>query len=98
MDEQEVQEPIEQTGLVTADMWFGGGTRLAYDPVQGRILDAHDEGSPAVRVFERTALPPELRVSLEATWLTFLPGFPDGSYGWAQVDRLLDQGLTPRLY
>jgi pimeloyl-ACP methyl ester carboxylesterase len=27
-----------------------------------------------------------------------LPGFPDGSYGWAQVDRLLGDDLQPRLY
>jgi pimeloyl-ACP methyl ester carboxylesterase len=27
-----------------------------------------------------------------------LPGFPDGSYGWAQVDRLLGDDLRPRLY
>src|SRR5450755_3953767 len=27
-----------------------------------------------------------------------LPGFPDGSYGWAQVDRMLGGGLRPRLY
>jgi pimeloyl-ACP methyl ester carboxylesterase len=31
-------------------------------------------------------------------WLTMLPGFPDGSYGWAQVDRLLGDDLGPRLY
>jgi pimeloyl-ACP methyl ester carboxylesterase len=31
-------------------------------------------------------------------WLTLLPGFPDGSYGWAQVDRILGAGLRPRLY
>jgi pimeloyl-ACP methyl ester carboxylesterase len=31
-------------------------------------------------------------------WLTLLPGFPDGSYGWAQVDRLLGEDLGPRLY
>ena len=31
-------------------------------------------------------------------WLTMLPGFPDGSYGWAQVDRILGVGLRPRLY
>ena len=34
----------------------------------------------------------------DATWLTLLPGFPDGSYGWAQVDRRLGPGLGPRLY
>ncbi len=27
-----------------------------------------------------------------------LPGFPDGSYGWARVDRMLGDGLRPRLY
>ena len=98
MDKQEVREPTEQTALVTADKWFEGGTRLAYDPVRRRIIDPSDEGSPAVRVFERTALPGELPVTDEATWLTLLPGFPDGSYGWAQVDRLLDPRLAPRLY
>jgi pimeloyl-ACP methyl ester carboxylesterase len=33
----------------------------------------------------------------DAVWLTLLPGFPDGSYGWAQVDRLLGD-VGPRLY
>jgi pimeloyl-ACP methyl ester carboxylesterase len=27
-----------------------------------------------------------------------LPGFPDGSYGWARVDRMLGDGVRPRLY
>ena len=33
-------------------------------------------------------------------WLTMLPGFPDGSYGWSKVDSLLwdDRAKTPRLY
>ena len=31
-------------------------------------------------------------------WLTMLPGFPDGSYGWARVDRMLGDALGPRLY
>jgi pimeloyl-ACP methyl ester carboxylesterase len=31
-------------------------------------------------------------------WLTLLPGFPDGSYGWAQVDKMLGDGFVPRLY
>jgi pimeloyl-ACP methyl ester carboxylesterase len=31
-------------------------------------------------------------------WLTLLPGFPDGSYGWAQVDQLLGDDVRPRLY
>jgi pimeloyl-ACP methyl ester carboxylesterase len=34
----------------------------------------------------------------DAVWITLLPGFPDGSYGWAQVDAMLGDGLGPRLY
>jgi hypothetical protein len=33
------------------------------------------------------------RRAADAVWLTLLPGFPDGSYGWAQVDRMLGDGL-----
>src|SRR4051794_17529246 len=97
MNKQGVRVAIQPTGLVTADEWFEGGRRLTYDSVRRRIVDASDGGSPVVSVFERTALPPR-RVTEETTWLTLLPGFPDGSYGWAQVDRLLDPRLTPRLY
>ena len=98
MNKQGVREPTEQAGLVTADEWFEGGRRLAYASVQRRIGDVSDGGSPVVNVFERTTLPLGPPVTDEATWLTLLPGFPDGSYGWAQVDRLLDPWLAPRLY
>src|SRR5262249_54663482 len=49
----------------------------------------------ALRVFERVAAAPR---DADAVWRTMLPGFPDGSYGWAQVDRMLGDGLRPRLY
>jgi pimeloyl-ACP methyl ester carboxylesterase len=98
MSEQSVRRPVQRVELVTADEWFSGGRRLAYDPVRRRILGDVDGHEPAVGIFERTALPPGTAVSDEATWLTLLPGFPDGSYGWAQVDRLLDPRLGPRLY
>jgi pimeloyl-ACP methyl ester carboxylesterase len=65
--------------LASAEEWFSGGERLAYDPERARF----DDGS-ALRVFVRHA-------SGEATTLTFLPGWPDGSFGWAKVDALLAQ-------
>lgn len=35
----------------------------------------------------------------EAVWTTFLPGYPDGSFGWAKVDQHLgDNGMAPKLY
>jgi pimeloyl-ACP methyl ester carboxylesterase len=84
-------------GLVTAAEWFAGGQRIPYDPTSGRVLTAADaDATPrALRVFERVV---GRAGSADAVWLTLLPGFPDGSYGWAQVDRLLGDDLVPRLY
>jgi pimeloyl-ACP methyl ester carboxylesterase len=64
-------------GPVTAEKWFSGGERLPYDP-ERRSFDA----SSPLRVFVRHA-------SGRGTTLTFLPGWPDGSFGWAKVDAEL---------
>ncbi|HEY1569694.1 MAG TPA: alpha/beta hydrolase [Pseudonocardiaceae bacterium] len=79
--------------LVTAAEWFAGGQRIPYDPEAARVLTEREAAATpsALRVFERVTGPQQHTV-----WLTMLPGFPDGSYGWAQVDRLLDN--SPRLY
>jgi pimeloyl-ACP methyl ester carboxylesterase len=78
---------------VTAEEWFAGGQRIPYDPASARVLTK--EELAAIRVFERTASTID---KADAVWLTLLPGFPDGSYGWAQVDRMLGDDLGPRLY
>src|SRR5258707_1306346 len=68
-------------------------------PQPGRLTEHH--GAPAaatpgaLRVFERVAAAEQ---DADTVWLTLLPGFPDGSYGWAQVDRMLGDDLGPRLY
>ena len=82
---------------VTAAEWFGGGQRIWYDPASGRVLTEQEAAAApgALRVFERIAAAGH---DADAVWLTLLPGFPDGSYGWAQVDRMLGDGLRPRLY
>jgi pimeloyl-ACP methyl ester carboxylesterase len=81
---------------VTAAEWFAGGGRIPYDLGAGRVLsESEAAGRPGVlRVFERSI---GVATGREAVWLTMLPGFPDGSYGWAQVDRLLGD-IGPRLY
>lgn len=82
---------------VTAAEWFAGGQRVPYDPGSARVLTEEEAtASPgALRVFQRVS---GTRRDTDAVWLTMLPGFPDGSYGWAQVDRVLDGNLGPRLY
>jgi pimeloyl-ACP methyl ester carboxylesterase len=81
--------------LITAADWFGGGHRVPYDPDRHRMLTAHDDMSmPHLMVFERVVGTPDA----EGRWMTFLPGYPDGSYGYAQVNALLGDELVPRLY
>jgi pimeloyl-ACP methyl ester carboxylesterase len=70
-------------GLVSAEEWFSGGERLPYDPERARF----DDSSP-LRVFVRHA-------SGGGTTLTFLPGWPDGSFGWAKVDAELAERSDP---
>jgi pimeloyl-ACP methyl ester carboxylesterase len=74
-------------GLVSAEEWFSGGERLLYDPESASFED-----SASLRVFVRHA-------SAGGTTLTFLPGWPDGSFGWAKVDaELAARGDTDRLF
>jgi pimeloyl-ACP methyl ester carboxylesterase len=76
-----------ERGVVSAEDWFSGGERLPYDPERASF----DEGSP-LRVFARHA-------SGAGTTLTFLPGWPDGSFGWAKVDReLAERSDADRLF
>jgi pimeloyl-ACP methyl ester carboxylesterase len=88
--------PQRDQTLVTAAEWFAGGQRIPYDPKTGRVLAENEAAAPGVlRVFERVAAAEQ---DTDRVWLTLLPGFPDGSYGWAQVDRILGDGPGPRLY
>ena len=71
-------------------------------PVRPGIRARANRGEAAatpggIRVFERVAAA-EQDADEDTVWLTMLPGFPDGSYGWARVDRMLGDGLRPRLY
>ena len=70
-----------------------------YDPASARILtEAEAAATPgALHVFQRVATTSQA-AEQDTVWLTLLPGFPDGSYGWAQVDRMLGDDLGPRLY
>ena len=89
--------PRQDRAWVSAAEWFAGGRRIPYDPGSGRTLTEEQAAATpgALRVFERVA---GAGHDPDHAWLTLLPGFPDGSYGWAQLDRMLGDGLGPRLY
>jgi pimeloyl-ACP methyl ester carboxylesterase len=87
------------SSLVTAAEWFAGGRRIPYDPESGRVVTEEEAAATpgGLRVFERVAAEEQYEDE-DTAWLTLLPGFPDGSYGWARVDRMLGDGPGPRLY
>jgi len=80
------------TGRVRPAAWFAGGTRRPYDPARHTLPPGSHSGLP--QVFERVHGDP----SPDGHWVSMLPGFPDGSYGWAQVDAQLHDAPGPRLY
>lgn len=60
---------------ISSEAWFARGKRVGYDPKAQIIIEGQDA---PLKVF----------VSHEgdvASPVTFLPGFPDGSFGWAKV-------------
>ncbi len=83
---------------VTVSAWFASGSRQPYDPIAKTMLEpARAERSPApLHVFEKVVA--TRPVGADTRWLTMLPGYPDGSYGYAQVDRYLGAQPAPRLY
>jgi pimeloyl-ACP methyl ester carboxylesterase len=89
--------PQQDPARVRAADWFAGGQRVGYDPGSARILSEQEAATTpgSLHVFERVAAAEQ---GADTVWLTMLPGFPDGSYAWAQVDRLLGDDLGPRLY
>lgn len=84
---------------LTAQQWFDVGERVPYDHRAKEILRPGDAtNSPdVVHIFQRIVM--NCPQSKETVWTTFLPGFPDGSFGWAKVDRYLTSaGLVAKIF
>jgi pimeloyl-ACP methyl ester carboxylesterase len=77
---------IEETP--SAQTWFAGGERIGYDP---RAQAVRTPDAP-LKIFLRREGDP-----VHAA--TFLPGFPDGSFGWAKVLPHLPNAVAmPKLF
>jgi len=72
-----------------AQAWFAGGERVGYDPKAHAIVAARDA---PLRIF--------LRGEGELSHaISFLPGYPDGSFGWAKVrPHLPNAAEMPKLF
>ena len=72
-----------------AQGWFAGGERVGYDPKARAIVTSQDA---PLEVFLRREGDLDHAVS-------FLPGYPDGSFGWAKVLRHLPNAAEmPKLF
>ena len=73
----------------SAPAWFAGGERVGYNPRARALVAA--QNAP-LRIFLRREGNPAHAVS-------FLPGFPDGSFGWAKVQPYLPNAQDmPKLF
>jgi pimeloyl-ACP methyl ester carboxylesterase len=102
-DQARQDQARQDRARVTAAEWFAGGQRIWYDPASARVLTEEEAATTpgALHVFERVGefgRGGAAGRDADTVWLTLLPGFPDGSYGWAQVDGMLGDDLGPRLY
>ena len=78
--------------IVSAKEWFNSGSRIPYDAARKKIAHAHD----ALSVFTKFAA---RRDNNPGTTISFLPGFPVGSYDWSKIDALLEkESLQDRLF
>jgi hypothetical protein len=66
---------VHAAATPSAQGWFAGGERVGYDPKARAIVAAQDA---PLKIFLR-------REGDLAHAVSFLPGFPDGSFGWAKV-------------
>src|SRR5262249_6245715 len=97
----ELQKPVQEQVSVreqpnqrsrtkpSAQAWFAGGERVGYDPEAHAIVAAQDA---RLQVFLRRE---------GDLWraISFLPGFPDGSFGWGKVQPYLPNAAEmPKLF
>jgi len=83
--------------IISAKEWFSSGVRLPYDIVSKRIIDT-DKSLPvdSLFVFNKYVTYSSQNPN---NVLSFLPGFPSGSYDWSKIDAILEkQYPLNRLY
>lgn len=87
--------------FITADQWYYTGRRVPYDVKQRRIVSTSNKNdNNVVQVFEKVVSEPQY-VNVNTRWITFLPGMPNGSYGYSKIENEISSSRRsnlPRLY
>jgi hypothetical protein len=87
------------TPHITTDAWFSGGQRVTYKTDTKEISENPISEKPdnPVKVYRKIVKDPAADQS--AAWASFLPGWPDGSYGRASTNHQpADSGIGHRLF
>ena len=76
-------------GMPSAQAWFAGGERIGYDP-KARAVVAQEHAPLTIFLSQEGDV---------SQAVSFLPGFPDGSFGWAKVrPHLPNAAEMPKLF
>ena len=83
--------------IISTKEWFGSGGRLPYDTITKSVIDTDEAAqSKNLLVFCKYVIYPKQN---PGKVISFLPGFPSGSYDWAKIDALIEeQNSINRLY
>jgi len=94
---QSINKEGSVPGIISAKEWFSSGGRLPYDTVTKSIIDADNALQlKSLFVFNKYIIYPKQNPDKV---ISFLPGFPSGSYDWAKIDALFEkQNPLNRLY
>ncbi|MEK7639382.1 MAG: alpha/beta hydrolase [Patescibacteria group bacterium] len=87
---------MKNTYHFSADQWFAEGQRVPYDNVGKCIVfDASHQSMEdgGLHVWQRVT-----DIHSSWPWVTMLPGFPDGSFGFVATEEYLKKSQTRRLY
>jgi pimeloyl-ACP methyl ester carboxylesterase len=88
-DQRSTTATTKTCEIPSAQAWFAGGERVGYDPNARAVVRVQ---SPPLKVFIR-------QEGDVAHAVSFLPGFPDGSVGWAKVlPHLPNAAEMPKLF
>ncbi len=85
--------------VIPANAWFSTGKRVPYNLKTKQIIKGKAGiNSPDTLHIYKSVVKDQSQ-GTTPVWASFLPGWPDGSYGWAKVDHLLaNENIGHRLY
>jgi len=90
---------INTAKTIRANDWFRAGKRVSYDTKNKKFMlnGETDEAKNIVQIFTR--IDKDETQTDGSVWASFMPGWPDGSYGWSRVNQHLSgQNIGHRLF